>query len=233
MMRHMISGEQRHFFSKNGYIEFEDFFTEEKIQTLAEMGTLALGKRLHAPPENLFHCNPDDVLVAGRDIWREDIKIQKQLIFPTLSRVASSLVEETSLRIGFDQLLVFSGKCPKALEKPFSIEEISSIYPLRCACILYLTPAQVTLDSQKFIPTVKTPKSVLFFKTSLPIDWSRVFSQSHSLAWIIAFAAEKAHYRLQKSDPCVHALKKLGYAFGDALSHETHPIYHQTIKNLA
>lgn len=232
-MRPIISGEHRYFFSKNGYIEFEEFFTEEKIKTLQQMGMLALGKRLRCLPENLFHCDPDPLFLAGRDLWRDDLQIQKQLLFPTLSMIASSLIQENSLRIGFDHLLVFSGKCPKDLEKPLSLEEISSIYPLRCGCIFYLTPPQISSDPKKFIPVVKTAKSVLFFRSNLPIEWSTLYAQSHSVAWIIAFAAEKSHYRLQKSDPCVHALKKLGYGFGDALLQETHPVHHQTIKNLA
>lgn len=231
-MRSIVAAEHRYFFSKNGFIEFEDFFTEEKIKTLEQMGMLALGKRVRCLPENLFHSDPDPLFLAGRDLWRDDPQIQKQLLFPTLSMIASSLLQENTLRIAFDHLMVFSGKCPKGLEKTVSLDEISSIYPLRCGCIFYLTPPQISPDS-KFIPVVKTPKSVLFFRSNLPIEWSKLYAQPHCIAWIIAFAAEKAHYRLQKADPCVHALKKLGYGFGDALSHETHPVHHQTIKNLA
>jgi hypothetical protein len=41
---------------------------------------------------------------------------------------------------------------------------------------------------------------------------------------MIVYCTDKTVYVLEKRDPHTHALKKLGYGFGDRLEEKTHPI---------
>lgn len=77
-MRFSTSFEQRDFFSKNGYIEFEGLISLDDCALIKEQA-------------------------AGRDVWRSSGLLKKISLSPQLAEIAAVLSHKKSLRIAYDQ----------------------------------------------------------------------------------------------------------------------------------
>jgi hypothetical protein len=136
---------------------------------------------------------------SGRDLERENPPLRKAIPFARLGQVAPQIFGKKQIRCGWTQY-------PPHFPEEGSIEEVSSVTELLGGAMLHLAPpslGNVTFYDKQFLlalPELTTP------------------------LLLIALTREKTRYRLNEKDPHTHALKKLGYGFGDALSHETHPL---------
>ncbi|MBF5058947.1 hypothetical protein [Candidatus Neptunochlamydia vexilliferae] len=130
-----------------------------------------------------------------RDRWRTNPEIKKIVLRSTLAEVASNLCKVSPLRIGFDQTILNSGE----EERFLPLNEKSSIQKVACGLIL----------DQNGSGTFFSPEF------SFPL--------THP-ALLIVYVEEKAQYIHEEKDPYNHALKKLGYGFGDRIRSDTHPI---------
>lgn len=83
-MKYQITAKQRHFFEKNGYIEFEELLSKKELDTL-------------------WHCYRQDP--KKRDLVLRNPKVKEILFSPRFSQIASELSMTRLLRYGFDEVL--------------------------------------------------------------------------------------------------------------------------------
>jgi hypothetical protein len=103
--------------------------------------------------------------------------------------------------------------------EPFCLQKVSCFQPICGAVFLRLSddPTPPPILPQK-------AGSTLFVGPNFPIPWSSFLQQTPSSFFLIAYCTDRTVYVLEKRDPHTHALKKLGYGFGDLLEEKTHPI---------
>ncbi|KIC77211.1 hypothetical protein DB41_CR00050 [Neochlamydia sp. TUME1] len=213
----------RDYFYKHGTIEFDGLFPLEQIQQLntAIDGLLSLTFKNIAPQSQ----NTENVFLCGRDLYRKDERIKKQVLNRRLAEIAQELMEARGLRIGYDQLLVGqSGQAnvnTDALYNQFlqsvgSLQDKSCVQPLVCGLVICLQPS-----SSLEIPPVILPQTLgngVFFKPDLPLDLSYLSHAQGGRYLMIAYAKPRSIYVLNDKDPHTHSLKHRGYVFGDRLS---------------
>jgi hypothetical protein len=198
MPRFATSSEQREFFSQHGFIAFEELLPPEEA---AELGACL---SLHATLSSY---------AAGRDLWRENPLVKKVVLRRDLAEVASALLHTGPLRIAYDQLLL----APLPFTQPVSLHHISALQPMLGGYALALGAAQTRTTG--LLPTACG--DALFFNASFPLPLDDLGGQPFLL---ITYCAHKTLYTLQRGDPGVHTLKKLGYVFGDRIHSHTHPL---------
>lgn len=215
-MRFKVAGVHREFFEKNGYIEFESVLKLEDLSLLTSHTDEVLQKRI---ANQIEFRSPEELYRSGRDVWRSDATLRKQIFSHSLAHLAADLFKKPTLHIAFDQLLRTGQKPGFSNLLPSSLQSISSIQPIAGAVLIHLSGPPLPSE---FVPS--SPENVMFLSSDLVIPWELFFQLPHQSYLLIAYAPPKAIYVLEKKDPHTHALKKLGYAFGDRLQQAHHPI---------
>jgi hypothetical protein len=241
-MKFAITKEQRNFFQKHGWIEFEECLSFDQIALFNQMIDNILASRLQKPIEKLKQLSSGQLFMQGRDLWRSNpslLALIRQLQF---GQIASELIEKKPLRIGYDQF--FSSQNEALLEKEttthyahfikdsIALEEVSCLEGIACALMLALGPKNNHLtekadstEGMNIFPT--TPGNVIFFLPNFPIDWSKLHTFSNQNFYLIVCTHGRAFYRLQPKDPHTYALKHLGYIFHDQLNDKINPIIYR------
>ncbi len=222
-MQIFLSPQQRSFFGKNKYIEFDGILSADEISLLKQTAENLLALRLKTTPEKLFSKSTIELFKAGRDLWLDNQKAKKQLIPMSLVQMAASLFQAASLRIGFTHYI----KVGRQPASPYPVARA----PLREICsfndpvgaVLIKLDAKKPAVSEEF-PLPQTEGSVLFLHPDFSFALDLLFNDPEQSYYLILFAPRNAIYILQKNDPLTHLLKKSGYAFGDALKDTTHPL---------
>lgn len=172
--------------------------TSSQLSYLRKEGEIEL-EALFSPEEvgNLRHCIELAAAKSetGRDIQREDPPLLNALHLSHLGQIASGLFAKKSLRLAFTQY-------GPIFHNTISIKELSSISETCGGC---------TIDLESGNITFYTPDHPILFPELTPY-------------FFLAFATDKARYKLQEKDIHTHFLKKLGYGFGDLLTVKTHPL---------
>lgn len=135
---------------------------------------------------------------TGRDLQRGSPPLLKTLNPSMLGQIAAELYHKSRVKIAFTQLL-------PAYQTAASVDEISSVTEVFGAMLIHLDSGDAT-----------------FFLPSSPID----FPHLEEAGLLVAFATDRARYRIRPQDPHTHSLKNLGYASGDRLTEDTHPLIH-------
>lgn len=143
--------------------------------------------------------DPKTIYLQGRDIWRKSNSFKKIATNKNLASIVQQLCKRTKLRLAFDQISLCNLEEDKPLESLFSFQE------LECVVVFYL-------DSKENNCTFINPKHPFIPK------------EDCSFLYMIGYAPFKTLYVLNEQDVNTHYLKKLGYAFGDRLKEEFHPI---------
>jgi len=204
-MRYATSREQRDFFFKNGFIEFEGLLTEEEREAALEAVHLALKKRGGA-----LHFE------SGRDLWRVAPEVKKLSAKRRLAEIISELTGCRPIKLGCDQLLA-----PKGLPwQECSLEEIAPFQGAAGGALICLKGEEEPEEPSPF--PGKAGNVTLFNKECL-IDFTEVQKKEGALFLLVCYTEKSALYILQKNDPLTHSLKHFGYAFGDRLKEEFHP----------
>ncbi len=215
-MRFKIIGEHRAFFNENGYLELESVLSPEDITLLSSSTDKLVEKRLS---DQLEFRSAEELYRVGRDLWREDEAIRKKVLSHNLAELAADLFKKKTIHVAFDQLLRTGSKPGFPGQLPSTLNEISSIFPLAGAILIHLSglPAPYEL-----IPSQR--ENIIYLSPDKTIPWELFFQTPHQSYLLIAYANPESVYVLQKKDPHTHALKKLGYVFGDRIKHDNHPI---------
>jgi hypothetical protein len=143
-MRFACSAEQRYFFQKNHYIEFEAIL-DHAADVKQEVERLTTKH-------------------AGHDLWRESPAIRKATQKLSIVQIAADVFDTPVLRIAFDQ---FYDTPPFSEELP--LKDISSIKPLAGAIFFSLAD----MPDNPF-PFPKTQGNALFVSPQLSLPWNRL-----------------------------------------------------------
>lgn len=213
-MRTLVTAQQTAFFAQNGYIEFKEIGFDSSALFAAARSVLSArsGAILSRIP-------PSQIYALGRDLWREEKPLQT-LLLRHLAPLALSLVSKP-LRLACDQWI----PAHHVWEKPCSFKDLFSIQGLAlgavfCSAAVPL-PARAPLG---LLPLPKEPGNVLFVKPALLIDWPSLALSPATDLYFAAYTFRTAVYIHNPQDPSTHALKQLGYHFGDLLQNRSHPI---------
>lgn len=210
-MRHAVVSEHREFFTRNHYIEFDDLFPAED---LADHVNRVLDSRLKKRSRTAY-----DLFMVGRDVWRNDSHVEKIVLNRAIAEVAADLFKQKTLRIAYDQAISTALSIESSFLKSAKLQEISCFQHLVGGVILRLTPDPA--------PPPVLPRKVgsgVFFGPDFVFPFPSLFQAPSQCFLLIAYCQEKTVYVLEKNDLHTHALKQLGYSFGDKMNNETHPI---------
>jgi len=208
-MHFAIERQHLEFFHRNKYIEFENLLTQKEVNILTQELTTN-------------GCT--------YDIWRNNPVMKNIILCPGFAEIAFSLTKVRPIRIAFDQSF-FSTKNPiPFFQQTLSLYDISSIQGIICGCMLHLSPSFITQpshtrnNSSALVPLTQKEGNGIFFAPSLPLSFDYLIHIPHIVQLLIVYGSDKSVYIYQKTQPQTHALKKLGYIFGDRLKDSTHPI---------
>lgn len=210
-MRYAILKEHIHFFLRQGYVEFEDFLSQEQIALLRKEIRQALHKRNPAGPRE-----------TERDLWRDHVPLQQQICHPNFVKIGSEILQTRRMRLAWDQFfplippLKNSEDLPEAVAAPSCLEEISSVREILGAWILPLEDNPS--EEPSFFP--KKAGDALFVAANTPIP----LEERKQPLYVIAFCGVHANYRTIAKDPHSYHLKRLGYVEGERLKDSLHPI---------
>ena len=206
-MRPLITAQQAAFFSQNGYIEFEISFNSEEL--FASIDQILATRKKASPSAELY--------VLGRDLWRE-AKPLEALFLRKLASIAQALSGK-QLRFLLDQWIPAGEFEAKAA--PF--KELFCIQGFELG--VFLSPAEIPLPLAAplgLLPLPKTPKTILFVKPTLLLDWPTLSKLSP--VYFGAYGLKNSVYVHNPNDKATHTLKQLGYHFGDVLKNSSHPL---------
>ncbi len=202
-MRFTLASDHHDFFTSHGYIGFDTLFSPERIDEL----------------ENLVTKNT-------RDLWRTS-DIAKTIVFEKkCAEIAAELTRNKVIRIGFDQSLctdepLYFGK------KAGALSDLCCIQPILCGMILRLTDGPVPTPSTPPCPCPEKRGTALFFSSKMLINLQPLSELRHQKFLLVVYTGERPLYIAKDSDPSMHGLKNLGYAFGDHLTTTTHPVLYR------
>ena len=200
-MRYLLESNHFDFFAKNGYIGFADLFTEDSL----------------AAAQKIVSKN-------ARDLWRSESAIKTLYFQKNCAGIAAALTHTNTIRIAYDQSLC-SGGTPSFPKAPFSLEEASSVQPLLCAMIVRLTAGEhLKKPSIPYCPCPEHRGDALFVSGKMLIVLEPLLAIPNQKFLLVAYSGAKPQYVPKEKDPFVNSLKSLGVAFGDHLSHATHPV---------
>lgn len=220
-MRFAQTADHREYFSKNNYIEFEEVLPVGQVSTLKKNAIETMEKRLHLPFSKFVSRPPQEVLLAGHDLWRSSDAIKKIAHKNAFATIASELFQIVPLRMGFDQLFLIEKNNASPFSQTYSLQDTSCLSPLAGALILPLDDLPTPLS---FFPMPIKAGSGLFISPSFPIPWPELFSTPGLNFFMIGFAQGRTYFRPDTRDPHAVTLKKLGYVFNDPLKDSVHPI---------
>ncbi len=181
-----------------------DYFRSERHIEFEALFSKEEAQTVRSLLDEAYAKNP-----TGRDLERDHAPLIKALKLSRLAQAASALVNKTKLKVAFSQYY----PPYKTID---ALEDLSSVTETSLCALLNLN--ETPLPDFAYLPMEMG--DVGFYANEFPID----FTDLDMPVLLIAFATEKARYKLQKKDPHTHLLKKLGYGFGDLLSEETHPL---------
>ncbi|MBS0615683.1 MAG: hypothetical protein JSR58_03930 [Verrucomicrobia bacterium] len=208
-----LTKDHQFFYSKNKYIEFEEVFSSETCTSAKELLDRLVETRLK---KMIGSRTPDEIFSAGRDMWRD---------YPNLSlsrpaaQLAAELFNAKQLRIAFDQYLRTLQPTNSPLKEAYTLQQISCFQPIVGGLLVRLTP-----DAHPPLMTPRSVGSALFLSPDLLVPWPALFQNPDQAFLLIVYVPLRSRYVLEPQDPHTHALKKLGYGFGDSIQDATHPL---------
>lgn len=233
IMKFSVSYEHRQFFQQNQYIEFDELLSEHQLTELKKAIDSVLANRLSMDEASISKQPADKLFAVGHDLWRANDSIKKFITHPQLTTTAAELVETKELRLGYDLLIpqltrrfhLTKGErsLEVFLEKSHSLDEMSGLQGIACGLLICLSaPLKVELSSNEpYFPTV--PGNGVFLSPELVVEFQKIAPQQSDYL-LIVYTYSTAFYYLNEINPHAHALKHLGYHFGDKLTDKLNPI---------
>ncbi len=218
-MRFKVTGDHRKVLEKQKFIEFEDVFTLEQIDEVSKHVDQVLA---HRTRQLIDTQSSDELYKVGRDLWREDPVIRDFVLSRGLAGLAAQLFHQKVLHLAFDQALRTTLRPGFSAGSPATLQQRSCIQPLAGGILIQLSGSSNPLS---MLP--KKRENAVLIAPNLIIPWEIFFQEPHQSYLLITYAPSKALYISEKNDPHVHALKKLGYVFGDNLNTDQHPLLYK------
>lgn len=240
-MKLALDKNHRYFFEKEGMIEFDALVSHTLLAGINAAIDSAISLRLNTVyrADSAEHC--DKIMMAGRDLWRSCPPIQQLAFRSTLAHIAEDLMLYSPVRLGYDQFFVFPPSSaegvliPQNFEgylslptEPLTFKQISCIQGIFGGLMICLTSSDRAIAPLKnALPTPfsRTAGNGVFFSADLPLAWPQLFAAHPGARYLlIAYCEERSVYVQREDDPNRHALRELGFTFGDRLNERSHPI---------
>lgn len=219
-MKYTVFEKQWEYFRNEHFIEFENILSKEELARLIGEIESVLCERLKVEKPLVYRQHPAKLFEVGRDMWRANSAVKKIAVLRRFAEIAVQLIDVKPLRLGYDQLLVKSqlqspalpggNPCPGFLQTAASLKEISCIQGIACGWLLCLSG--------------ETSGNAVFFHSEAFLDFPRLADLEHHAHYLVVYTRVKSVYILNRRDPNVRSLMKLGYNFGDRLIEEKNPI---------
>lgn len=238
MLKFALAKEHHLHFEKQQFIEIEDVIPlEQLLQMRLDVDkilalSMASYGRWQAQPV------PDELFLEGRDLWRRSDIVKKIVLDRKLAQIAAELMRKRYIRLGFDQFLL-GGQLKSPTEKiseelesaralllntQTNLEQIACLQGVLCGVMISLNspnePIEPVLNS---IFPVKAGH-VTYFTPQANINFSELSQREGQKFLLIVYAEKTTLYIPNAQDPNWHALKRLGYVFGDRVKDQLHPV---------
>lgn len=215
-MRFELSDSFRNFFSKNHLIEFEEILSLDEADLLSSKIDALLPSALGKTP--LQCASNKELWAAGRDQWKQDPEIKKILLKSRIGEIASFLFKRKQIRFAYTQSIVTGSLQDLPFAENHTLAEISSMDPILGGVFLSLNSPDESFE-EEILPDFRKQKKgrALFFSATQPIPFPELFRQKGQKTLLICFTEQRVRYKMQPLDVHTHALKKLGYTFGDLI----------------
>lgn len=237
-MKFAILKEQRDYFQKQGWIEFEDILSPDQLIQFNQSIDRGLAKRAACPLDKVEYLSAEQQFQYGRDLWRTDEQLKKMVCLSRFAELGSELVEKRPIRLGYDQifpsrpegLALKQGQSVygQFLNQVTSLEQISCVDQLLFGLMICLTPqteesiSDATYEGVNVFPM--QPGHAIFFQPQAQIHLSHLYRYPGQRFYLIVYTQTNAHYYLQPQDPHTYDLKHLGYIFYDLLKDKLNPV---------
>lgn len=234
-MKFAISQEQWSYFRQRRTIEFEGLLSGEDIILFNQKVKDALCQNLAVRSEDLDNQPEEKCFEAGRDLWRVNSQLKNMMCQTHLGVIASQLIETKPLRLGYDQFFpclreekfLDNQQYREFLLTPGTLKQISCFQGVLCGLFLCLSGNSEASSSgeERLFPTI--PGNGIFFAPDQSIPFPELLHGEGYSYYLIVYARVNSVYVLNRGDPHMHALKRVGYHFGDRLSDEQNPIIYR------
>lgn len=210
-------------FREKGSVELANVLLEEEAATLATTYKLLVEKKWgKTKKENL---SLEEYLLAGKDLWRTDATVKRQVCSRAFGEVVSQLTRKTPVRLGTTQL--FYGLPQNILNTPslqtLNLEQASSFQGILAGLILCLQPGKV----QEGSPLPQQAGNGLFFNAHFPIDMNALIHAEGGLYLLVVYLSDRALYVEHPQDLLSNYPKQFGYFYGDRLKEQHYPILYR------
>jgi hypothetical protein len=230
-MKLTIDSNQRNFFYKNKLIEFEGLISPKKTAELLQHVESAVQLKIQNSRIPIRTIVPEQFFDSGRDLWRVDEFIKKLESNAQITEVVSELVEQRSIRLGYDQYfpVIQSPKMPsrevhsyhRFLQRKATLAEISCLDGLLGAFMICLKGDGAPHEASIFS---STPGHAVFFSPDFLISFEELYQRVDHKFLMIVYTTSKAAYLFDETAPHCHEFKHVGYGFGDKLIDKWNPI---------
>lgn len=229
-MKFAIASEHRDFFQKQRTIEFDNLLSQKQMSALCEGVESSLSERLVNDP---LSASPGKQFLSGHDLWRSSAQVKKVVMQKQLAQCAADLAEVSALRFGYDQLFpelrgrtyrsAISDAYHHLLNHSASLNGISSIQGIVCGLMLCLQ-GDSTGPAETGSVFTTIPGNGVFIHPDFILDFQYLMKHPMQRYLLIVYTKNNAVYARNDADPHTHALKPLGYNFGEKLSDKFHPM---------
>ena len=238
LMKFTIDFQHREFFIRNHAIEFEQLIPAAQLEIFQGHLHEFLIERQEKNHSKQSSYSPEDLFMAVHDLWRGDDFLRKTVTNKTFAEIAAELSEKKPLRLAFDQYF------PRVIY-PLSVKEkndyasllslkstlvnFSPVQGVVCGLMLCLSndaelEEELTPESSEFSLFSRIPGNGVYFDQNAILNFEEWSSAGHRDYLMIVYAQERAVYIRQPDNPHAHALKNVGYVYGDRLKDKLNPI---------
>jgi len=223
-MRYCLDHEETICFEKKGYVLLQELLPQGKVQRLLSCVSCAFQENRESFESQKREAG--DMSLSSfyaRDVALFSSEVRKVLFSKSLGQIASQLAKKKTVRYGGDWL--WKGDIVPWGQKTES-GDLSSCFcvkPLALACLFALSDRESgAVQNDPFLP--EKAGDALLFSPQLIYPWRSLGGQDKTQKFLLFLYAEKeALYTFNPLDPHTHALKRMGYVFGDRLKETTHP----------
>jgi hypothetical protein len=244
IMKFTVDKQHRDYFQKNGFIEFENFLSPDRLQLFNSAIDQSLVNRTSVPEHELRRLDSEQLFLQSRDMWRFSPELRKLICHPHLGEQVSELIEKKPIRLGYDQFFPapplqvsrfekVQSKYRLFLEQKTNLESISSITDILCGLMICLSKSGSHEEKNELLPEGEVDLfpskagNAIFFQPELVVDFDQLFEHAGQRYYLIVYTHSTSLYHQQPNDPFGHALKHLGYIFNDRLSDKLNPIIYR------
>lgn len=211
-MRFFVDKEETAFFQSHGWLELE---TEPFSSLLQEVSPW-----LESTMDRAALKVDVGMWSLGRDLWRQEKKLDRFLQNPLWSQIFSTLSQKKPIRLGLDMCFTTQTKEACIEEVLFPLEEKYSIQNLLGGVLFCLKPRLRTIFLMAHPALHHDLKEALY----VPSTEEEAVPQ---LYYFLGLTSTTSQYQPVPKDPFRDWLKTLGIVVGGTLTDKTHPILYR------